>query len=225
LSPIPSCSWDIEEDLEDVQRSDEYVISSPPLTPGLSWDSQCGSDDIFDTLPKSVFEDWDDPPLLNVVIEEDGAQTLLITPESSFYYPPTPRSFHFAPFSAGAFVEDNLPLVKLFDESEPLVDVPAQLKGSEGIRSKKGQMLFLDTTLFSSFGNDNGNTFALSAFVYSPADEVPLWAPRALMYGLDVPSDPLDCIYSAGDISPVGLWDEKLCSPVLPRPLRTAPCC
>jgi len=226
LSPLPSYSWDVQEDLEDVQRSDESAMSSPPRTPGLLWDEHRSPSNIADTFPKSVFEDWDDPPVSSVVIEEDGAQTLFITPESSFYYPPpTPPTFEFTPFSSGLFLDvDSQPARQdNTDESEPIVDLPltpVALERPEGVRPKKGQMLFVDTTRFASL---NGDSFTLSASLfYSPADEVPLWSPKAFMYGPDVPLDPLDCIYSAGDISPVEHWDEKLWSPTFFRPIRTA---
>jgi len=230
LSPFPSYSWDVQEDPEDARQSDESAISSPPSTPDLSWDSPRRSS-VFDTLPNSVFEDWDDPPVLNVVIEDDGVQTLLITPESSFYYPPpTPPSFEFAPFSTGIFLEVDSQLARpdSVDESNSNFDLPltpVALKDLEGARPMKGEMLFVDTTMFSSFENEIGDNFALSASVFdSLVDEDPLWAPKAFIYGPDVPLDPLDCIYSAGDISPVERWDEKLWSPTFLRPIRTAPC-
>jgi len=230
LSPFPSYSWDVLEDFEIVQRSDEFATSTPP-TPGLYWDSPRGFIDVSDTFPKSVFEDWDDPLVPSVIVEDDGAQTLLIPLESSFYYPPpTPPTFEFTPFSSGIFLDVDSQAAKQesTDESDHTVDLPltpVSPKRPDRVKPMKGQMLFVDTAMFSSLGNENGDSFVLSASLFdSPADEVPLWVPETFMYGPDVPLDPLDCIYSAGDISPVERWDEKLWSPTFFRPIRTAPC-
>jgi len=231
LSPFPSYSWDVQEDLENVQRRDESATSSPPPTPGLSWDSRSSFGDIFDTLPQSVFEDWEDPPRQNssVIMEDDGAQTVLIDPETPFYHPPPSPP----PFSTQFFPDVDSQLAKgnSIDEFEPSSEfllTLSSVKKSDGVRSTKGQILFLDTATFSPLENESRNSFALSASLSYPPmveDDVPSWAPKGFMYGPDVPLDPLECIYSAGDVSPVDRWDtEKLWSPILLSPLRTAPC-
>ncbi|KAF8911633.1 hypothetical protein CPB84DRAFT_1762427, partial [Gymnopilus junonius] len=220
LSPLASYSWDVQEDLENVQRSDEFATSSPLTSPGfLSWDSRHGLSDNSETLLKSVFEDWDDPPVSNVIIDEDGVQTLLITSESSFYRSQfsTP-AFEFSPTRR----EDSGSSSSVSSASYPVT--PADT----GNGLEKGKMLFLDPKAFNSLrGNETG--IALSAsLLYSPAaDEmpVPIWTPRSFSFGLgpDVPLDPLESVnHAAGDINNER-WDEKMWSPSFLRPLRTAP--
>ncbi|KDR75514.1 hypothetical protein GALMADRAFT_226150 [Galerina marginata CBS 339.88] len=225
LSPFPSYSWDVQEDLENVHRSDESATSSPPPTPGLLWDSHSSLGDIYDELPHSVFEDWEDPlsPSIAVIVEEDGAQAVLIAPDSPFYHPPPSPP----PFSTQFLPEDGTQPAKKdsIRDSELTSELPPTLitvKKSDSPRRIKGKMLFLDTETFT--GSRTG--FNLSASIYPMvADDISSWAPKGFMYGPDVPLDPLECIYSASDVSPVDRWDtEKLWSPIILSPLRTAPC-
>lgn len=172
---------------------------------------------------KSVFEDWDDPPVSNVIIDEDGVQTLLITPESSFYHTQfSSPAFEFSPYSTFFIDVDSERLRGEDSGSESTVSsagpvTPADSgKGleSQGNKPKKGKMLFLDPKAFNSLrGNEVGNTIALSTpLLYSSAaDEIPIpiWTPRTLAFGSgpDVPLDPLDSvIHTAGDINE--RWDE-----------------
>jgi len=227
LSPFPTYSWDVQADLEKVQESDE---SSTGLSrvPALSWDSQPNSNDIVEDLPKSIFEDWEDSlsPNSRNVVEEDGVQTVIITPQSAFFHPPTPPApFGYEPFSH-AFPDNDMVMTRQqsideLDSSGRIPVTPVALERPAAARPTKG-VLFVDTNPYSPFGHRN--SFALSASLFyspKPADEVPSWAPKGFMYGPDVP---LDCIYSAGDVSPVERWDEKLWSPVFLNSLRTAPC-
>ncbi|KAF8161452.1 hypothetical protein B0H34DRAFT_380323 [Crassisporium funariophilum] len=226
LTPFPGCSWD-SQDTDEPLRSDSSGCSS--RTPTLSWDSVPDWSDFPDTRLRSMFEDWEDSPWPNssVIIEEDGIQTLLIAPQSPFFQPPpSPRPFDHAPFSTGCWdtdvksarhddTLDELPPSAVSDMSPGLIKKVT----NEG-RVSKGTMLFIDTTSYSSLAN----TFALSASLFCsprPADDMS-WEPRMLMCG--GPDVPIDCIYSAGDISPTEHWDEKLWSPVTLNPLRTAPC-
>jgi len=242
LSPLASYSWDVQEDLENVQRSDKFATSSPLTSPGfLSWDSRYGSSDNSETLLKSVFEDWDDPPDSNVIIDEDGVQTLLITPESTFYHSQfSPPSLEFSPYST-FFIDVESERLRGEDSgSDSTVSsagypiTPADSgKGleSQSNKPKKGKMLFLDPKAFNSLrGNEIGNSLALSAsLLYSPAaDEIPIpiWTPRSLSFGPglgpDVPLDPLESvIHTTGDIN-YERWDERMWSPSFLRPLRTA---
>lgn len=175
---------------------------------------------------KSVFEEWDDPPVSNVIIDDDGVQTLLITPGSSFYNSQfSSPAFEFSPYST-FFIDIDIDPERLRGEdsgSESTASsagypvTPADSgKGleSQSIKSKKGKILFLDPKAFNSLrGNDMGSNLALSAsLLYSPAaDEIPIpiWTPRTLAFGSgpDVPLDPLDSvIHTAGDINE--RWDE-----------------
>lgn len=78
---------------------------------------------------------------------------------------------------------------------------PVTLENSENARAVRGRVLFVDTT-YPSFGKE------WSASVFFPpklADEAASWVPQEYGCGPDVP---LDCIYSAGDVSPVERCDE-----------------
>ncbi|KAF9542266.1 hypothetical protein CPC08DRAFT_445448 [Agrocybe pediades] len=235
LSPFPSYEFDVEEDPVEVSgRALCSALNSPTsLTP--TWMHPHQDIDLSMDELKSEFEDWDDPipPNSAVIMEEDGAQTLLIPYDSQFYIPPPPPpAFGFAPSSD--FYADHDIAASVVDEYEDDPEsspdallTPQPFHSNEPAETPTRKSLFVDTTHPAVVNPPSGFVLSSSLF-YSPDmgdAENPAWAPshhHGYMY--DGPDVPLDCIYSAGDISPVDRWDEKLWSPVVLQPLRTAPC-
>ncbi|KAF8957340.1 hypothetical protein BDZ97DRAFT_1924704 [Flammula alnicola] len=240
-------SYDFQQSIqgvEIVQHDDEEYdswLSSPPETPGLLWDSRSSSGQFPETPLKSVFEDWEDktPSLSNpsIIVEDDGAQTVLIPSDSPYFNPPPlPKPFGFAPFSKGLLTAIDMPLKResVADEVPASAIVPITPDGLvlpeqyqeqlPGDKPSQGLMLFVDTTsLHPSFGN--GVSLSSLAF-YTPGprlvDELqPSWAPQDSMCGPDVP---LDCIYSSGGISPAAEhWTETWSSIEHTSPFRATP--
>ncbi|CAA7260446.1 unnamed protein product [Cyclocybe aegerita] len=233
LSPFPSYSWDVQ-DLENSQGS-QSSTTTQSQTPELSWDSQPTTVTFGEPQLKSIFEDWDDEdddaaePSCKVVIEEDGVQTLLLTPASPFFHqPPSPRPFGYEPFSRGFHAAD-VPIRQEETRSEapssyvtltPAMFHLAPQQPEPSPKAPRGRMLFIDTS------SPARNSFLLSAFIYSAPsmDDIPSWAPKQLLGGPDVPLE-VDCMYSASGVSPIDHWEEKLWSPIIVGPqARTAPC-
>jgi len=173
---------------------------------------------------KSEFEDWDDPtpPNSSVIIEEDGVQTLLIHHESQFFIPPPPPPpFGYAPSSN--FYADHDIAVSIKDDYEADVDVdsestpdalltpiPFHSEKASPVETPTRKSLFVDTSHPGVVNPPSGFILSSSLF-YSPdmGDlENPAWAANTHGYMYDGPDVPSDCIYSAGDISPVDRWEE-----------------
>ncbi|KAH9485712.1 hypothetical protein JR316_0002625 [Psilocybe cubensis] len=209
-SPSSIYSSDEMEELENDQSSGVSGASSMPGTPGLTWDSAPSTSELPAEGLKSVFEDWDDPeiPSSAVYVDEDGSQVLLLTPQSTFFQPPpTPPPFGHAPFSNGIFPDNDIAMAEQVITLSALSDsdvprTPDTFENAEdGAMSGNGRILFVDTT-YTSYNTE------WSASVFFPpklAEEAASWTPHDFVGGPDVP---LDCIHSAGDISPVERWDE-----------------
>ncbi|KAF9477876.1 hypothetical protein BDN70DRAFT_880646 [Pholiota conissans] len=237
LHSMPGHDWDMQG-FDDVQESniiEYYPSSSPPETPGLSWDSRPTSAALSAPALKSVFDDWDDPfPTQTnpaIVVEEDGVQTVLIPADSPFFSPPSPyKPFGYAPFSTGLLAEkvpssrepamDDAAAITPILINKTLSTTATHLPSDQKINSK-GLTLFVDATFLQP-------TFGSDAMLSSPIFSTPSlrvdnssWAPKGFMSGPDVP---LDCIYTAGDFSPIAEHWEGAWSPIVRGPFRSAPC-
>jgi len=225
LSPLSTSSWDTES----VRCSDKDESSRSSAVETSIWDSP----DLLESPLKSVFEDWDDdsipgPKIPTIIVEEDdGAQTVIINPQSPFFSPPTPPRL---PGSGDSRLPINLSPSSIArrdvipDEvpTSPVSPSPSILESQRRRREQldqpvKDQMLFVITASLQG-------GFALSSspfYSLQPVDkaEVTSWAPKGLMQGPDVP---LDCTYRGREISPMGQhcqWDERpWCLP------HTVPC-
>jgi len=242
LHSLPDHDWDMQG-TEHVQNNiiEYYPSESPPETPGLSWDSRPSSASLSAPAMKSVFDEWEDTtPIsanLAVIIEEDGAQTVLIPVDNPFFNIPSPRKpFEFAPFSTDMPVENQAEMIpsnpqSTVDEVRSVVIAPLKInkKASSNTGShdhqrstSKNLTLLVDATfLHPTF---EGETIISSPIFSTPSLRVgddASWAPKDFMTGPDVP---LDCIYTAGDISPMAEHWEGAWSPVVRGPFRSAPC-
>ncbi|KIM36734.1 hypothetical protein M413DRAFT_31369 [Hebeloma cylindrosporum] len=227
LSPFSSNTWDMQN-REDVYYSDEDWESSSSSSGAetMMWDSPPPSaSGLPEPLLNSVVEDWNyDPlpsPIPTVIIEEqDGAQTVVIDPQSPFFSPPlAPRSSGSETrFSLGLppnpkrkrdIIPDGVPASAISPSAASVLEGHRYFEPEQAEQAVKGQMLFVVTASLQG-------GFALSSpLFYSlrPIDEVEvtLWAPKGLSHGPDVP---LDSIYPSGDYSTTGNWDETPWSPM-----------
>jgi len=238
LDSLLDHDWDIQgsENVENGNIIEYYPSGSPPETPGLSWDSRPSSASLSATAMKSVFDEWEDtaPPSANlaIIVEEDGAQTVLIPSDNPFFTTPSPRKpFGFAPFSNDLSIALEIPSnpQSVVDQGRSVTIAPLKINKSalltalpdQKMSSKKLTLLLDETFLHPTF---EGETMMSSPIFSTPSLRVgddASWAPKDFMTGPDVP---LDCTYTAGDISPMAdHWDGPW-SPVTLGPFRSAPC-
>lgn len=191
--------------------------SSPPDTPSLYWDSQPSTAELSGpTGVHSVFEDWEDD-LANVanlsaavIVEEDGAQTLLIPADSPYFAPPTPKKPFGSKFTIDAdmeFERGGMYQVPSAPHTPPNTSNTAFQADPDLV--SKGLILHINTS-FSGHMSGNGVTLLSSVF-FTPGGRVSdeaSWAPTGFKQGPDVP---LDCSYTAGTASPnVEYWDDEV---------------
>jgi len=236
---VPSAStyaW-VMQNLDQMRHSDTQSdsISSPPETPSLYWDSQPSTAELLEPGMQSVFEDWEDDAASaatytsTVIVEADGAQTVVIPPESAYFLLPSPKKpfgYSFADdelteadaVSEAAVIEGEVPNVTLTPPNTSTVKGPAHDRDAH-VLNVKGLVLHINTAPQPSVGT--GAVSFTSAFS-TPALRVPddaSWAPKSCMPGPDVP---LDCI-CAGDVSPSAEhWGEEFWSPIVIAPFRSA---
>ncbi len=190
--------------------------SSPPETPSLYWDSQPSTAELPEAGMHSVFEDWDDDAASAntyasaVILEDDGAQTVVIPPESAFYLPPSPiKPFGYVfdddePLEAADSEDiDKVPSVTLTPPNTSAVKGFARDRDSH-ILNLKGLVLHINTAFYPSAETPLTSMFSTSA---PRVSDDASWAPKCKP-GPDVP---LDCICT-GDISPSAeAWEEGVC--------------
>ncbi len=156
----------------------------------------------------SVFEDWDDDAASAntyasaVILVDDGAQTVVIPPESAFYLPPSPiKPFGYVfdddePLEAADSEDiDKVPSVTLTPPNTSAVKGFARDRDSH-ILNLKGLVLHINTAFYPSAETPLTSMFSTSA---PRVSDDASWAPKCKP-GPDVP---LDCICT-GDIQPIG---------------------
>jgi hypothetical protein len=233
LYSSPDNDWDMQG-TEHVQNDviEYYPSDSPPQTPGLSWDSRPSSASLSTPAFKSVFDETEDiVPIsanLAVIIEEDGAQTVLIPADNPFFNIPSPRQpFGFAPFSTDLLAENeaempsNLPSAVAPHKINETAPSNAGSPDHQRVNFKNLTLLVDATFLDSTF---DGEVMISSPVFSTPSirfGDDASWAPKDFMSGPDVP---LDCIYTAGDISPMAEHWGGAWSPIVRGPFRSAPC-
>ncbi|PPQ63758.1 hypothetical protein CVT24_004267 [Panaeolus cyanescens] len=216
LSPFPS----LEPDSEDCDKVQHYntpvdTLSSGQLTapPVLSWSSGESSGNQL----KSVFEDWEDSPdrpNARIIVEEDGTQTLIMTPFSPYFQPPpAPKPFDFAPFSlkfADKDVDAPYTPIYNYDEAPASAETPLTpyIFHRPVIHSRSQNtnkvLLFVDTSSRSLNRN-----FVLSASLFFSPTSTPDESIGSAFHGPDVP-------YSVTETSPIERFGEAISTPLSP---------
>lgn len=238
MPSLSTYAW-VMQNIDQMLHSDMQYdsASSPPETPSLYWDSQPSTAELPQPGMQSVFEDWEDDvaniatAASAVIVEDDGTQTLVISPESPYFLPPLPKKpFEFS-FSDDAPAESDKvsETADIADDTSSTALTPqntSSVKGSARNRDAhvlnvKGLILQINATFYPALGSDAA---PLTSMFSTPAPRVgddASWVPKGCMEGPDVP---LDCICS-GDVSPTAEhWGEEFWSPIVIAPFRSAPC-